>query len=148
MSEVLFQVIFDATITGEFSLETTRNRFQKLFGLQKPTLEKLFSGKDLVIKKHLYEDEATEFSIKIAEAGCESVIESMPAPGEEDGDLRLSGDRRIQFRRNPRPGALIAERRQSIRREADTAYFEELILNQADIPFGFHSYQPNIAAYN
>jgi hypothetical protein len=148
MSEVLYQVIFDATITGEFSLETTRSRFQKLFGLEEPTLNKLFSGKDLVIKKHLCEDDATQFSIKIAEAGCESVIESMPGSGEEGGENRISGDRRTQFRRDPRPGALVGERTQSIRRGSDTAYFEELILNQADIPIGFNSYTRAAFAYN
>ena len=92
MTQSLYQVIFNATMTGEYGPETTKQRFEKLFGLNQAALEKLFSGRDLVIRKDLSEAAAMKFALKVAEAGCECVIESMPGGTPE---LRKkSGDRR------------------------------------------------------
>ena len=137
MTDTLYKVVFNATMTGEFGPETTKERFEKLFGLEKSALSKLFSGRDLVIKKDLSEDAAMQFAVKVAEAGCECVIESMPDALEQ---RQKSGDRRTQYRRGSRPSAAVEDRRKKIRRQTDADYFEELILNAADIPVAFGSY--------
>lgn len=141
MAEKLYQVIFDASLTGEFDLETTKRKIEKLFSLKQSALKRLFSGKPLVIKKNLCEDDAMQFAMRIAEAGCECVIERVLGEGSENlEENRKPDERRMRFRRNPRPGAIVPDRRRNIRRLDDAEDFEELILNQADIPIGFGSY--------
>ncbi len=144
MKEKLYQVLFDARTTGKYDLDTTKGRFSKLFALKKPVVEKLFSGEELVIRKDLPEDDAREFSEKIAQAGGKSFVDRMPdgedSPGNT-GDARRSGERRIRYRRDSRPGAMVEDRRILIRRVDDADEFEELILNQDIIPIGFKSYQ-------
>lgn len=138
MTESLYQVIFNATMTGEFGPDTTKQRFEKLFGLDQAALKKLFSGRDLVIKKNLSEEAAMKFALKVAEAGCECVIESMPGGPPEQ--RKKSGDRRKRYRRDARPSSIVPDRRIEIRRQEDAEYFEELILNDSDIPVAFGSY--------
>ena len=90
-----------------------------------------------MIKKDLSEDAAMQFAMRVAEAGCECVIETMPGVQEQ---RKKSGDRRRQYRRDGRPSAVIHDRRKKIRRQDDVDYFEELILNASDIPVAFGSY--------
>jgi hypothetical protein len=145
MTDKLYQIKFDATITGEYDLDMTRRRFKKVFGLTKPALEKLFSGKELLIKKDLSEEGAMQFATRIADTGCECVIERIMDEDEEYyEENRVSHDRRIRYRRDVRPASVIPDRRESIRRKADMEYFEELILNHTDIPVEFASYSPTI----
>jgi hypothetical protein len=145
MTDKLYQIKFDATITGEFDLNMTRRRFKKVFDLTQPALEKLFSGKELLIKKDLSEEGAMQFATKIADTGCECVIERIEDEGEEYyEENRAKHDRRIRFRRDVRPAAVIPDRRLNIRRKVDIEYFEELILNHTDIPIEFASYSPTV----
>lgn len=116
--ELLVRVTFEGNATGEYDLETTKRRFQKLFRLQKPQIERLFSGKSYTLKNNLNEAAAMDLAIKIADAGCECCIE--PMPNENDISQRAGfveqrriGNRRVKFRRPPRPGAIIPDRRHS-----------------------------------
>jgi hypothetical protein len=115
-NEPLVKIIFDGTMTGEYDEATTKRRFQALFRLQKDHIQRLFSGKTYTIKKNLTESAAMDIAIKIAEAGCECAIEPMP----DENDLSLQpgfverrrlGNRRIKFRRGPRAGAIVPDRR-------------------------------------
>ena len=127
--ERLFQVVFEGVLTDEFSPEDTKHRFGRLFNLKGAKLEKLFSGRTFIIKKNIVEEEAMQYAIKIAEAGCECYIETMPEAGKAQvQEKRHDSERRIRFRRGPRPGAIVPDRRMSIRREADSDMFEELHL--------------------
>ena len=145
MTDNRYQIKFDATITGEFDLDMTRRRFKKVFDLTQPALEKLFSGKELLIKKDLTEDSAMQFATKIADTGCECVIERVQDEGEEYyEENRAAHDRRIRYRRDVRPAAVIPDRRQNIRRKVDIEHFEELILNHTAIPVEFASYSPTV----
>ena len=114
--EVLVRVTFEGNTTNEYDLETTKRRFQKLFRLQKPQIERLFSGKSYTLKNNLTEAAAMDLAFKIADAGCECSIE--PMPNENDISLRAGfveqrriGNRRVKFRRPPRPGAIVPDRR-------------------------------------
>lgn len=136
-----FQVVFEGAITGEFSLEDSKHRFGRLFRINGTKLERVFSGKTVVIKKNITEEQAMQYAIKIAEAGCECYFEPVPVEGEAYADeKRNRGERRMRFRRGPRPGAIVPDRRLKIRREIDREIFEELHLRNLEIPVGFNSY--------
>ena len=121
------QIIFSGTITGEYDLDTSKLRFKKLFNIPEKRVDKLFSGKDFVIKSGISEDQAMKFAIKIADAGCECAIEEMPDENDPTLDpnfveRRKSGERRVRTRRPPRAGAIVPDRRQNNgRRRADIA---------------------------
>lgn len=114
--EPLVKITFDGSMTGEFDEATTKKRFQALFRLQKNQVERLFSGKSYTIKKNLTEPAAMDMAIKIANAGCECVIEPMPDENDlslQEGfvERRRIGNRRLKFRRGPRAGAIVPDRR-------------------------------------
>ncbi len=136
-----FRVVFEGVLTDECSLEDTKHRFGRLVNLKGQRLDRLFSGKTFIIKKDISEDGAMHYAIKIAEAGCECYIEPVPLEGEASIDeKRHENERRIRFRRGPRPGAIVPDRRLSIRREIDNDMLEELHLKNQEIPVGFSSY--------
>jgi hypothetical protein len=139
MSDALFQIRFNATMTGEFSYAVTKQRFGRFFRLGNAAIERMFSGRDFVLKKGLSENDAMRFAMKVAEAGCECVIESMPGGGPLE-QRKETADRRTRYRRNPRASAMIPDRRREIRRQADVEYFEDLILKSAIIPVSLRSY--------
>lgn len=129
--------------TGEYSLEITKKRFAKLFRLDSRQVELIFSGKEFVIKQNLSEDAAMNFAIKIAEVGCEcqivpldTVNSNVPATGE-----RRKDERRFRWRRGPRPGAIVPDRRTNIRRAADREYLEAQIARGGDIPPALSAYK-------
>ena len=141
MTDKLFQINFDATMTGEFDEKETKQRFKKLFGLKQTALDKLFSGKDITIKTNLSEDDALQYAMKIAQTGCECVIERMIEAGLQVQEENRSGnERRLRHRRDPRASSILPDRRQNIRRQEDAEYVEELISNNADIPAAFQAY--------
>lgn len=123
--EALFQITFAGAITGEFDLPTTKQQFRKLFKLTPQKLERLFLGNEVTIKSNITESTAMSFAIKIAEAGCECSIEPMPDENDLTTDpnfvnRRTGGERRVRFRRGPRPGAIVPDRRLTARRKTDT----------------------------
>jgi len=141
MTDKIFQVVFNGAVTGEFDLETTKARFKKVFKLRPTQLNKLFTGNDVVIKKNINEDTAMQFAMKIADIGCECYIEHMPSlDGNKIDEHRSADERRTRFRRPPRPGAIIPDRRLNIRRGEDVEYVEELLLKDAQLPISFQAY--------
>lgn len=139
MTDTLHQVRFNARMTGEFSFDITKQRFGRFFRLGEPAVKKLFSGRDFVIKKDLSEDNAMKFAMKVAETGCECVIESMPGTGLVE-QRQGTADRRRRYRRDPRASSVVPDRRREIRRQDDQDYFESLVLKSADIPVSFRAY--------
>jgi hypothetical protein len=114
--DVQLQIIFDGSLTGEFDLATTKHRFANMFNLPAGRIDNLFTGNPQIIKLNLSESAAMKLAFKIAEIGCECVIEPMP----DENDLSLQpgfverrkiSNRRQQFRRGPRAGAIIPDRR-------------------------------------
>lgn len=124
--EELYQVVFAGNITGDFSMEQTKTRFGKAFKLTLPKVERIFSGKEFTLKKNMTEDKAMDFAVKLAEIGCETYIELMPVEGAEHFEERRKTIRRIRFRRGPRPGAIVPDRRLlPSRRKADIIALEK-----------------------
>ena len=130
MEEPLYQVVFNGSITGEYELDETKSRFARLFKLDAKRTERLFSGDDYVLKRNVDEDTAMTYAMKVMEAGCECVVEMVP--DEDDISLqpgfveRRKTIRRKRFRRGPRPGAIVPDRRElPSRRKIDMIMLEK-----------------------
>lgn len=119
----LYRVLFSGALTGEYDLETTKKRFAKRFRLDNSKVDKLFTGKEFVLKDNIEEELAVTYAMKVAETGCECYIENVPNDMSEQAgfvERRQNGERRVRFRRGPRPGAAVPDRRQNKgRRKAD-----------------------------
>ncbi|MBO6556098.1 MAG: hypothetical protein JJ934_11720 [Pseudomonadales bacterium] len=139
-SEDLYRVVFAGNITGDFSLDRTKTRFGKTFRLSADKVERIFNGKEITLKRNLSEAGAMDFAVKLAEIGCETYIEMMPTEGENFEELRKT-IRRIRFRRGPRPGAIVPDRRLlPSRRAADI----EMLERTGDFPGNTVSPEKNI----
>ena len=146
MSDELFRVVFDGSLTGDFDLAKAKKRFARLFRLNKKQTEALFSGKEYIIKNKVPEAEAKKFMIRVAEAGCECYIQEIPDDDDLDYDeKRSAGERRTRFRRGPRAGAIIGDRRLEIRRTKDRKYFLDLSKKNYQKPLAFQSYKLRVA---
>lgn len=118
-SEDFFRVVFAGNLTGEYSPERTKTRFGKVFRLPPERVERVFKGNEITLKGNMTEDKAMDFAVKLAEIGCETYIELMPTD-DQDYEEKRKTIRRIRYRRGPRPGAIVPDRRLLIsRREAD-----------------------------
>jgi hypothetical protein len=109
-TEDLYRVVFAGNLTGDFSLERTKTRFGKVFRLTPVKVERIFNGSDIVLKSNVTEDKAMEFAVKLAEIGCETYIEVVPNETNQLEEKRTT-TRRIRFRRGPRAGAIVPDRR-------------------------------------
>lgn len=94
-----FRVVFNGNTTGEYDLETTKERFKQLFKLSDRKVSRAFAASELVIKENVTEPVAMHYAIKIAEAGCECYIEEMFDENDPtlDPDFveRRKGERRV-----------------------------------------------------
>ncbi len=125
-----YRVVFAGDLTGEFDLDTTRRRFSKVFRLDKVKVERLFSGPEYSLKSELTEKQAMKYAMKLAEIGCECWIDLMPDPDDislQPGFVeRRKGQRRFLFRRGPRAGAIVPDRRLlRSRRKIDLILFDK-----------------------
>jgi hypothetical protein len=93
-------------------------------------VERIFSGQEITLKKNLSEEGAMDFAVKLAEIGCETFIEMMPTEGESFEERRKT-IRRIRFRRGPRPGAIVPDRRLLASRRASDL---EMLEKTGDFP--------------
>jgi len=124
-SEDFFRVVFAGNLTGEYSPERTKTRFGKVFRLPPERVERVFKGNEITLKGNMTEDKAMDFAVKLAEIGCETYIELMPTD-DQDYEEKRKTIRRIRYRRGPRPGAIVPDRRLLIsRREADLKDLEK-----------------------
>jgi len=142
MEEELYRVVFAGVLTGEYNLQTTKKRFARLFRLDARRTDVLFSGKEYVVKNNAPEDIAMALAMKISEAGCECYVQVITDEDDVDYDeKRVQGERRLRFRRGPRPGAIVPDRRLEIRRKKDRTYFLDIRKNSYEMPISFQSYR-------
>ncbi len=141
-SNANYKIIFSGQTTGEYDISTSKARFARIFKLDEDRIERLFSGKRFTIKKNVSRDEALKYALRISQAGCDCLIERVgPAPppsestdhpgssniypmgenepGEPGFIERRLAKRRLRFRRAPRPGAIIPDRRSGRGRRND-----------------------------
>lgn len=140
--EVLYRVVFAGVLTGEYDLAATKARFARLFRLDARRTEMLFSGKEYVVKNNATEEVAMQLAFKITEAGCECYVQEITDEDNLDfEEKRRKPERRLRFRRGPRPGAIVPDRRLDIRRKKDRSYFLDLKKNKYQIPVSLQSYR-------
>ena len=143
MEEPLFKVVFNGSLTGEFDRDTTRHAFAKLFKLDMKRVNALFCGKEYVIKNNVPENVAMKFLIRLADIGCECYIQEIIEHDDDDlpeDERRRNTERRLRFRRGPRPGAIVPDRRRKIRRKYDKRLFLELTRRSHELPLSLRSY--------
>ncbi len=105
MADEMYRVVFAGVLTGEYDLPTTKKRFGRLFRLNAKRTEALFSGKEYVVKNNVAEDVAMQLAFKISESGCECYVQEITDEDDLEYDEKRSrGERRLRFRRPPRPG--------------------------------------------
>lgn len=145
MSAYRYRVIFDATLTGEFDLKTSKERFSKIFKLSKNKTESLFSGKKVTVKKDISEQDAIHLMEQIAKAGGKSYLEKMADEKETFIERRQQVyDKRRKFRRGSRAGSIMQDRRLHIRRRTEKEQYEEQVLSKQNIPIAFDAYPRRI----
>jgi hypothetical protein len=120
MEEDSYQIVFNGATTEEYDLDTTKKRFAKAFKLSMKKTERLFSGRDHVLKTNISEEEALKFAVAIANVGCECYIEAVP----HDDDIsklpgfierRRGGERRVNppRRKTVRHASIRPDRRKN-----------------------------------
>lgn len=110
-SDELYRVVFAGQITGDYPLQKTKLRFGKAFKLNPDKVERVFNGREITLKSNMSEEKAMDFALKLAEIGCETYIEVVPSKGALNFQERRKAIRRLKFRRGPRPGAIVPDRR-------------------------------------
>ncbi len=120
MEEDRYQIIFSGTTTDEYDLETTKKRFARYFKLSLKKTERLFTGKEHILKSNISEDEALRFAVAVANIGCECYIETIPYDDDishQPGfvERRLHGERRINppRRKTARSASINPDRRRN-----------------------------------
>lgn len=133
MKDSLYQSLFGNAITDETNLESTKKRFEMLFGYKRPVLERLFSSKKFAAKRILGGDDDMALVMKIARDRRDSLTGSMLKElrqnPEED---RRTGERRKQSRRVSQQQSMFPERRKTIRRTEDLEFMLKLAREKCD----------------
>lgn len=123
--EELYRVVFAGNLTGDYSLDRTKARFGKVFRLPADRVNRIFNGREITLKSNMTEQKSMEFAVRLAEIGCETYIEIVPSDDDKYEEKRKT-IRRIRFRRGPRPGAIVPDRRLlTSRRAEDLAALEK-----------------------
>ena len=121
-------LVFRGDTTGKYDLNSSKKRFKQLFKLVDTQVERLFTGKEMVIKTNITEDIARKLAARIADAGCRCSIE--PVPDEKNSTLRpgfierRKKGRRTRFRRLARPDSIVPDRRLKCRRKTDVYVYD------------------------
>jgi len=134
VKEKFDQDLLENRTVGRYDLETPRGMLSKLIGFLRRPLPEV----EVVMARNDVREEVTVGPIvKTAETTEQS-------EAEDSGEFRRkSGDRRIRYRRDTRPAAMVPDRRKKIRRMADVEHFETLVSNREIIPIGLSSYEPD-----
>jgi hypothetical protein len=145
MDETRYRVVLNGTLTGEFDEATTRRNLGRLFRLNQEKVRVLMSGRERVIKSDLDEETAMSYLIRLAEAGCESYVQEVGDHDAPDFDEKRSNDeRRMRFRRGPRAGAILPDRRLQIRRTIDLKLFRQTGRLGYALSLGFQTYPKDL----
>jgi hypothetical protein len=127
--EEIYRVVFAGNLTGDFPPDVTKARFARAFKLTQKKVDLIFGGKEFTLKSRLSENGAMEFAVKLAEIGCETYIEAIILNDPKSDPNFVEHRRtilRIRFRRGPRPGAIVPDRRfVTSRRQSDLDEFEK-----------------------
>lgn len=74
MSESTYSVIFRGDLEPGFTVADVKGNFARLFKVGPDTVEKLFSGRPLALKKGLSEGQAAQLQATLTRLGAQSVV--------------------------------------------------------------------------
>jgi uncharacterized protein YdgA (DUF945 family) len=94
MNESLYKVVFSGQIQEGADLEVVKARIAKMFKANEATIERLFSGKRIVIKKDLSAEAADKYSIAFTKAGaiCDLALMSADTAPSAPADDRAAAE--------------------------------------------------------
>jgi hypothetical protein len=120
MKDSLIQSLFGTAITGEINLESTKQKFEMLFGYKGAVFERLFSNIDPASEPIRSKDDDMDLVMKIARDRRDRLTGSMLKELRQtpDDDARTT-ERRRQSRRVSEQETSFPNRRQRVRRRLD-----------------------------
>lgn len=91
-----YQVLFSGELSRESSLEAVQARLARELGIDDRKVRALFSGRTVVIRSQIAEDEARDLQRRLADLGAVCRIKSLASPRSTDAQidkdaLRLEG---------------------------------------------------------
>ncbi len=83
VSDELYQVIFDGTLSGDIELEQVKKNLAAMFKMNATQVEAMFSGKPIVIKRNVDSAAAEKYRAAFLKAGAKcSLVGSQPSAEE------------------------------------------------------------------
>ena len=70
MTDQRYQVVFRGQIAPDMSIDTVKANLAKLFKTDEVKIERLFTGRDVILKKGLGREEANRYRALLAKAGA------------------------------------------------------------------------------
>lgn len=124
MSASQYEVVYIDKFTDMVEAAIVKDNLQKTFGLKPDHLQKLASGKPVVIKKQVNFDEANRYKAAVDSAGGVAWVQEL-GPDGEHVERRQSGRRQLKDRRAVfRASAILPDRRQNCgRRSTDRSTY-------------------------
>ena len=133
MKESLFQNLFGTAITDEANLESTKQRFEMLFGYKRGVFERLFSNHNPAFEPIRDRDDDMELVMKIARDRRDRLTGSMLNELRQtpDDDARTT-ERRGQSRRVSQQQTSFPDRRLRVRRREDLELMLKIAREKCD----------------
>jgi uncharacterized protein YdgA (DUF945 family) len=108
MNELLYEVAFSGQIQEGAELKVVKARMARMFKADAATIEKLFSGRRIVIKKNLSAEAADKYSIALTNAGAVCDLALMPADSVPPPRSETTADKAVSSKRGSRKIAVIS----------------------------------------
>lgn len=91
MAEELYNVVFKGELVRSFELAEVKKNVAKLFKVDGPKLEALFSGKPVVLKKNVNFEGANKYRVAIKKAGARVDLQPVETAATASGTRASSG---------------------------------------------------------
>lgn len=103
MAEELYNVVFKGELVRSFALAEVKKNLAKLFKVDGPKLDALFSGRPVVLKKNVNFEGASKYRVAIKKAGAR--VDLQPVQGATPASASAHGAARQVGAANARPSA-------------------------------------------
>ncbi len=91
MTDQTYQVVFRGQIAPDASIETVKANLAKLFKTDEAKIDRLFAGREVVLKKGLGQEEGDRYRALLAKAGA--LCDLVPAPTDRPSMPSPAGER-------------------------------------------------------
>lgn len=115
MPSQIYQIVFTGEIVKDHAVDRVKHNLAELFKADLPTVERIFCGQPVVVKRHLDSEGALVYLSAITQAGAVARMEVMPtARGESNAMERRKIARRqaAKRRRRLRDETFVPDRRE------------------------------------